>query len=161
MNQADIRAALAVHDRDTFMLTLRGEVASEPTLGRVAVASVIKRRADHGRWWGRGIAGVCLAKWQFSCWYELTSTNSRRLYAVAEQLLNGQPFEAPDAALHTALYAIADAAMRGEFSGANDPSHGADSYVTHYQLAMAPPKWALTAKPCALVGAHTFYRLEL
>ncbi|MGH3756111.1 MAG: cell wall hydrolase, partial [Pseudonocardiaceae bacterium] len=67
-----MRAALPhdVKDWEVMGRTLYGEARGEPFDGLVAVAWVIRNRAESPRWWGRDVKGVCLHPLQFSCWNE-------------------------------------------------------------------------------------------
>lgn len=61
------------HDVVTLARTLWGEARGEPIEGQVAVAWVIRNRADGARFAGQllgregAVAHVCLTLWQFSC----------------------------------------------------------------------------------------------
>ena len=48
--------------------TIWGEARGEGRNGQVAVAWVIRNRAEHGGWYGNTIRSVCLHPFQFSCW---------------------------------------------------------------------------------------------
>lgn len=165
MNQADVRDALLLRPRDAFMLTLKSEAAGDGFLSQVGVACCIRNRALHPRWWGKDYASVCLKSWQFSAWWTVTAPNSIRLYADAVRILIGDPAPRSEASIESRLYSIVDSVMAGTKSespaGTDDNTNSADHYLTHYLLATAPPKWALTAKPCAHIGSHSFFRLEI
>ena len=73
--RANLLERLSEHDIDVATRTIVGEARGEDFAGQLAVANVLLTRmlADwHGDgkpdWWGEGLAGVCLAPWQFSCW---------------------------------------------------------------------------------------------
>ena len=140
-------------DAQALTCTLYGEAAGEPVVGQVAVAWVIKNRAARPGWWGKTIAGVCLAPSQFSCWWEFRLPNTQRLYAVANALLDGAP--PPDAAIVAALERVAASVLAGT---SEDPTNGATHYVTTALLSAAPPKWARGRRPCAILGRHTFFK---
>lgn len=163
MNQGDIRAALASRPRDVLTCTLYGEASGEARLSQIGVGCCIRNRVNldlhhDGKpdWWGEGYAGVCLAPWQFSCWSELTAPNTQRVYALAESMLAGAP-PPRDPAVVATLSAIAAGIIDGAIP---DVTSGATHYLTHYLLVTAPPKWARGQKPCAIVGSHTYFRLE-
>lgn len=129
-------------DVDTAARTVWGEARNQSAMGKVAVASVIRNRAAAPRWWGRGIAGVCRKHAQFSCWLE-SDPNCAKCHAV----------DASDP-----VFAECIRIVRGVLSGKMpDPTHGAD----HYHTRNVNPAWATGATPCATIGAHLFYRLEL
>ena len=48
--------------------TIWGEARGEGRYGQVAVAWVIRNRAERGGWFGNTIREVCLKDQQFSCW---------------------------------------------------------------------------------------------
>jgi len=66
-NPAEIKRKLAkMRDVDVLARLLWGECRGELLRGQVAVACVVLNRVADGRF-GRGIKGVCLRPWQFSC----------------------------------------------------------------------------------------------
>lgn len=149
----EIRAALS--DREALICTLLGEAAGEPVEGQIAVASVIRNRATHPRWWGNGYAAVCLKDHQFSCWWE-DNANTGRVYGLALQLLEGQPIG--NAGVVPQLAWIAEGIIGQQLL---DRSHGADHYVTATLYgSMKAPAWA-RAPHIAKVGGHVFFNLEL
>jgi hypothetical protein len=154
MTFEQIRASLLTRPRDAIALTLSGEAAGEPMLGRVAVACVIHNRAVKPGWWGRTDAGVCLAKDQFSCWWETRTPNSLRLYALAERLLSNTLAPSDTAALDP-LWAIAVSVLSGVTP---DVTNGATHYLTNALFSTAPPPWAKGRTPCAVVGRHCFFK---
>lgn len=143
---------MIVHnDHDVRMLarTLWGEARGEPTEGQVAVAWVIRNRAERGRFAGRlfgqegAVAFVCLAPWQFSCWNE-GDPNRTKLLVLAEDQFVDQ-------------LAIASNVLDGLVA---DPTNGADHYHTIEPPAWAqawPPDWAPTMRETARFGGHVFY----
>lgn len=161
--QPDIRAALINRPVDVLTCTLYGEAAGESRMSRIGVGCCIRNRVnldlhhDHKPdWWGEGYPGVCLAKWQYSCWWELTSGNSTRVYALAASMLASAP-PPRDAVAVAELRAIAVAIIDGSI---DDITNGATHYLTHALLVTKPPKWVLGQKPVAIVGSHTYFRLE-
>lgn len=155
-----IRAALTTVQ--ILALTLWAEARGEGRAGLVAVASVIRNRAENPGWWGRSITGVCLKPWQFSCWNPGTDPNHLRLLAQANLLLDKLQ---PDGKMALCLV-VADGIAAGTIEDAVD---GADHYFA--PKAMKPagscPTWAKdpvtgTARPpVRIVGGHWFYRLGL
>lgn len=149
-----------VSDRQALIATLYGESAGETVESQIAVGCAIRNRvlADLGHdgkpdWWGEHFTGVCLAPWQFSCWWEKNSPNTARVYALASALLNGQPADNPR--LVVQLGWIADG-MIGD--AVIDTTHGSTHYVTNALLLMAPPAWAKGKTPCAVIGHHSFFK---
>lgn len=129
-------------DFDALRRTVYGEARGEPFRGQVAVAWVVLNRARHPTvtWWGEGIAGVCLAPKQFSCWNP-DDPNSG-LVRVANE--NMQSFIKATAA--------AAMVMSGETP---DPTQSA----THYHAdSIKPPIWTKGARHTVTIGHHLFYR---
>jgi hypothetical protein len=152
----------ALTDQQALICTLYGEAAGETMSSRVAVACAIRNRvlADLGNdgkpdWWGEGYRGVCLKKWQFSCWWE-TSPNTKRLYAFAQHVLSGTPppFQR-DQILQAELAAIADGIMSGRME---DVTHGATHYLTIKLLQAKPPAWTSKMQRVATIGAHAYFK---
>lgn len=127
---------------DIAARTLWGEARNQPLMGKLAVASVIRNRAAAPRWWGRGLAGVCQKHAQFSCWLP-SDPNCAKCHAVTET---------------DPVFVECLRVMRGVLLGKMpDPTGGAD----HYHTKHVSPPWAEGKTPCAVIGAHLFYRLEL
>lgn len=92
MTRQELRDAVRrLPSRSVLALTVWGEARGEPVEGQVAVAWVIKNRAASRR---QTIQTVCLAKWQFSCWWE-DSANARLLAERAEAMLAGRILPEP------------------------------------------------------------------
>lgn len=127
-------------DLDTMARTIWGEARGETFEGKIAVAWVIKNRADNPGWWGHEIAGVCRAPWQFSCWLE-NDPNRVKLLAVG----------ASDSALKECL-AVTAGVLTGIYA---DPTGGSN----HYHTVGISPKWSVGQKPNAKIGAHLFFKL--
>lgn len=137
----------------TLARTLWGECRGEPRDGQIAVAWVIRNRAEHPGWWSRRrgddipddtIEAVCLDPHQFSCWWDRqldrvstrTITQLGTLYQIALDVLNDQ---------------------------LPDPTDGADHYHTILRpegVKTWPPAWA-RHNVGKRVGSHLFYRLGL
>lgn len=128
---------------DTIARTIWAEARGEGRLGMAAVGCVIRNRADHPRWWGRDLVSVCRAPSQFSCW-NADDPQRPRLLAVT----------AADAAFASALALAAAVVDRSQ----PDLTGGADSYAN---LAVCHPAWARGRVPTAVIGAHSFFALEL
>lgn len=138
--------------------TLYGEARSEPTEGILAVACVIRNRVktDIGHdkqpdWWGEGYAGVCLKKWQFSCWLpEGGEGNHKKLAKLVADL---RANTVTDARYKECAW-IATGIVN---NWCRDITKGADSY--HVAGMMPRPEWAQNASPVIQVAKHVFYRL--
>lgn len=119
--------------------TLWQEARGEPEEGQRAVAHVLVNRLRSGRW-GTSLAGVCLARKQFSGWND-NDPNRLPSCLLADN----------DPALIKFGGFLADA-----LTGEPDPTHGATHY---YATSMAtPPAWAIGQTPSAEIGNHRFFR---
>jgi len=138
-------------DAQRVAATLWAEARSEPVQGIIAVANVIRNRAQKPGWWGSGYSGVCLQKDQFSCWTPAGGQrNYDRLLGLMQQFSAGTPITDPAVreCIGIAHLAIGDY-LRDNTKGS-----------THYIVAtMTPrPKWAQGHTPVIQVGNHSFYR---
>jgi N-acetylmuramoyl-L-alanine amidase len=143
---------MIVHDRHdvvTLARTLWGEARGEAVDGQIAVAWVIRNRAERVRFAGRlvgregAVAQVCLAPWQFSCWNE-GDPNRAKLLVLREDQCRGQ-------------VGVASNVLDGLVP---DPTSGADHYHTIHPPAWArawPPDWAASMLETACFGGHVFY----
>ena len=129
---------------DVMARTLWGEARSGGAAGMRHVASVILNRANHPRWWGSDIRGVCLAPMQFSCWNS-DDINRPKLEAVG-----------PDDPWFLIAKVVSAAAIAGNLV---DATLGADSYFAHSMSTK--PSWAAHAVHTYSDGWHDFYRVEL
>ncbi|MBW8270374.1 cell wall hydrolase [Caldovatus aquaticus] len=140
--RADDRAAAV----EILARTLLGEAGGRPVRAIEAVAAVVMNRvrlaaAPGGpAHWGRGIAGVCRAPFQFACWLPRHPRHRAMLEA-------GEG----DAALALCRRVAARAAA----GALPDPTGGA----THYHDAATLPRWAVGAIAQAEIGGLVFYRL--
>lgn len=132
--------------------TLWGECRGEPREGQIAVAWIIRNRAESPGWWSRQrdgipddtIEAVCLDRNQFSCWWDKQA--SRVKTRTREQLGN----------LYQLAYDILDDQIP-------DPTDGADHYHTILRPEYArkwPPAWAVD-KIGKRFGSHLFYKIGL
>lgn len=124
----------------TVARTVWGEARGEPWIGIVAVAWVIKNRADRPGWWGHDLESVCLKSKQFSCWDDQP--------AIVDQTPRTMPIS----------YAAACAMINGDEP---DPTDGATHYHTIRRPSWAaqwPPTWAASLTETARIGGHVFYR---
>jgi spore germination cell wall hydrolase CwlJ-like protein len=127
------------HDIDVAARTVWGEARGEPWAGKVAVAWVIKNRAeDSRRRYGQGLAGVCQKPLQFSCWNQ-NDANRPKMIAVTDM----------DLSFRECL-----AAMAWAIDGlGGDPTMGA----MHYQVTGTNAVWAAGHTPVVTIGSHQFY----
>jgi uncharacterized protein (TIGR02594 family) len=140
----DAVAALSEVDDDALTLarTLYGEARGEGRAGMEAVASVIMNRVRSARYPG-SVAGVCLQRFQFSCWNP-NDPNRKKIVN-----LNAGQDNAFDACLNVARRALAAQIV--------DPTGGALHY---HATSISPPKWVLASPNhvvTARIGGHIFY----
>jgi len=137
-------------DLDVMARTVYGEARGEIPSGQIAVAWVIRNRANkaseyrlahakpHPLFGDGTVRMACQRPSQFSCWNQGDPMRPKVLAAKTAQL----------AACLRAAYGV----LSGEFA---DPTVGALHY---YAASMSePPKWAAGLTPCAIVGAHRFF----
>lgn len=133
--------------------TVYGEARGESQLGKLGVAWVIRNRAQHAGWWGGpDYASVCLHPYQFSCWND-GDPNLNKLRAMdTTDLL------ARDSVAQSCLIAVLLVASDMQA----DPTGGATHYVVTAWLAdpKLAPKWATSQTPTAVIGRHSFFRVE-
>ena len=135
--------------RTVLALTVWGEARGEPVVGQVAVAWVIVNRARYRR---QKVPTVCLAKWQFSCWWE-ASRNRDLLFARVLRVLNG------DVVPETRWLDLLQRCHQVLVDGVPDPTGGADHYLTTALYASENrPTWAGVMPVTATIGRHTFLR---
>lgn len=139
-------------DIEILAATIYGEARGETQQGKEMVGWSIRNRAEidlgnDGKpdWWGEGIAGVCLAPWQFSCW-NANDPNRAKMLAL------GLPQSLADPVYRDCLLAALTVAQA--------PRIPADLVgITHYYAAGIPaPAWAAKAEFYGCVGGHLFYR---
>ena len=126
---------ITAQDLDVAAKTVVGEARGETLLGQQAVAHVILNRAEKK---GSGLANVCLARWQFSCWNEGDPNR-----ALIEKLTPADP------AYQDAMYVMLGA-LRGHLS---DPTAGS----RHYHTPSVSPSWAAGKTAVAHIGGHLFF----
>lgn len=137
-------------DIDTLTRTIWGEARNQGMEGMIAVAWCIRNRVDmdlhnDGKpdWWGEGYAGVCLRKWQFSCW---NAGDPNEPYLRGRKAIPGREYaEAHEAAL---------AAAHGYEP---DPTGGATHYYNPKAVTKTPV-WVRGAALTKQIGAHIFFK---
>ena len=145
MEEALFSKSLTALDLDIAARTVWAEARGESDAGKLAVAWVIRTRAETRKkdgspyWWGDGIAGVCKKPWQFSCWNQ-NDPNRDGLLSLKTDSVGYQQ----------ALTAVALALVSNE-----DPTDGAN----HYHTKEVEPHWS-EGQPFKIIGNHRFYRLE-
>lgn len=129
------------------LVTLYGEVRSEPIEGQIAVANVLHNRLLDGRW-GHDYRAVVLAWAQFSClWPTLGGLNYQRVIDFARLVSSG--------GLLTRREQQLDWIVRGLFAAEFlDNTYGATHYFADYIPA---PTWATGSHQTAKFGRHLFF----
>lgn len=131
-------------DRDVAIRTIVGEASNQGAEGMVAVAWVIRNRAEWSpaAWWGDSVGSVCRKAWQFSAWNG--GPNTDRINAL--QITDHEYLSAAS---------IFDAVFNGDIP---DPTNGA----TTYKVCGTKASWDVAVAdtpPCEL-GQHLFWRLD-
>lgn len=128
-------------ERELLARLLQAEAGSEGALGRLAVGSVIRNRAQAGGY-GEGIRGVMMRPGQFS------PLNSVTGYAGGEQGRDFVSIEPTDVD-----YQVADAVLSGQIT---DPTGGATHF---YNPDISQPSWGQSAGgEWQRIGRHVFGR---
>lgn len=132
---------------DIYVLgqTIYGEARGETHDGKVAVGWVIRNRAADARW-PDTIEKVCRQKAQFSCW-NASDPNRERVIGVTVD----------DPAFRECLHVSIDVLS----SKGQDPTKGANHYLTKAMAERSPPKWYDASKITKTIGAHVFLKLCL
>lgn len=136
----------SLSDLQIMALTVWGEARGETDAGKSAVAWVIRNRADHPRWWGRDLRGVCLKSHQFSCWNK-EDPNYKHLINPATRSLGSF--------IH--IQEICEEVLSADKS--LDMTLNSDHYCT-MDIAHRV-YWAKGRQSVTAIGHHYFYRLEL
>ena len=129
---------MTFEDLDIMAKTMWGESRNQDTSGQIAVASVIKNRAEARRWYGDTPKEVCLKEWQFSCWNE-GDPNKEKM----EQLSRTDP-------IYIKMLGIGFLVMSGKIKDNTQNS-------THYHTKAVKPKWSYNVQPVCEYGEHLFY----
>lgn len=132
-------------DLDTLTRTVYGECRNEPYEGIVAVAWVIRNRAeDKDKRFGDDIVDVCLKPQQFSCWN--TSIPGRN-----------SMMRASNSPVYHKVLGICALVLSSQIT---DPTSGANHYYAEYLDAQGKkPSWADDTRLVKKIGVHKFYRL--
>lgn len=128
--------------RDMAIRTIYGEAAQEPDEGMAGVAAVIRNRVEAGRYGGKDVPSVVLAKNQFEPW----NTDGGRLRMSSLK---------PDSPAYQRIGSIVDRVFSGDMP---DPTNGATHFFApqaQAALGRNVPSWAQgEGQP---IGRHTFY----
>jgi spore germination cell wall hydrolase CwlJ-like protein len=136
----------ALSDEKLLALCIYGEARGERISGKCAVGSVILNRARIGGWYGKGIKGVILKPFQFSCFLP----NDPNAPILREIALNWDAYYAKDKALrmcHTIAKGLLD-----ENGSLLRPD------ITHYKTNSCKAAWADRMDKVCTIGNHSFYR---
>lgn len=137
--------ALSPSHRDLAIRTIYGEAANEPDEGQAAVAAVIRNRVEAGRYGGKDVPSVVLAKNQFEPWGN--SEARARMSALK-----------PDDPRYSKIGGIVDQVFGGQTP---DPTNGSTHFFSptaQAALGRNAPSWAQgEGQP---IGRHTFYAPE-
>jgi len=147
-NDAGIKSKLT--PTQVVAMTIWAEARAELIEGEVAVGCVIRNRVLRPKRFADTWAGVCLAKWQFSCWIpQGGEANYNMLMRRCETAQSGlAPW--PPQQLWVA---------EGIISGAiEDRVATADHYYASWMPK--PPAWAVGVQPVMVIGTHRFYRIQ-
>ena len=136
---------LTDNDIDAAVRTVYGEARGEPFEGQIAVAWVIRNRAQWHppAWWGHTVERVCYHPYQFSC-HNANDPNRKLLDALSDKSL-----------IYAALEnGVVKPVMAGQIP---DPTAGA----TMYKVRGTKASWdgAVSDMPPVEIGQHDFWRL--
>lgn len=129
--------------------TVIGEARGQGFMGQVAVAWVIRNRAQHARWWGGpDWESVCLQPWQFSCWNENNPNLDLLKRLTVGDIFGGEIFRQ----CTRAVLSVYDAVIP-------DPTGHATHYVVTSCLKDPDlrPAWADELKFTRAIGDHSFF----
>ena len=123
--------------------TIWAEARGESLEGQLAVASVIRNRADSPvTWWGVDLLTVCLKPWQFSCFNDYTTADNPS--AGVRQFMDGLYSEPQHQ--HLAAGVVGDWIL------------DTTGLATHYHTLAVSPSWMAELTETCRIGQHVFYR---
>lgn len=136
---------VVIRDDDTATRTVWGEAEGEPEEGQIAVAWVIRNRAEWKppAWWGTDVLSVCHCRLQFSCMNPGTLR-----HAKIEMLDDTDP-------MYRSIRQLVEGVFNGEIS---DPTFG----CTQYKVTGTKASWdrAVDGHDPVVIGKHSFWRLS-
>jgi spore germination cell wall hydrolase CwlJ-like protein len=138
----------ALDDDKLLALTIYGEARGERISGKCAVGSVIINRARIGGWYGKGIKGVILKPFQFSCFLP----NDPNMLILREIALNWDDHYAEDKVLrmcHTIAKGLLDEKGAGSLSRQD---------ITHYKTNKCKASWEDKMEKVCVIGNHSFFK---
>ena len=126
-------------DIDLLTALVMGEAESEPLLGKIAVACVVRNRVNDKRW-ADDWKSVMLQPYQFSCFLPE--------YFRPEIIIQNR---------HSPVWREANFAAFGVYNRyIRAEALGANHYHADY---IETPSWAKGHNPVLVVGKHRFYKL--
>lgn len=134
------------YDVKIMAKTLYGEARNQGWKGLVAVGEVILNRAKRPGWWGKDIASVCTAPYQFSCWNR-NDPNRQILLDLDE---NDPTFLLCLAATY---YVLSESDKQLTFGATNY-----HTIVAPKDAKVWPPSWTRDLTHTANVNDHIFYK---
>ena len=132
---------MAFADGVIAAMTVYCEASGEPQEGRIAVAATFFNRLKSGRF-GKSVAAICLARYQYSEWND-------------DKLDNANLLRAATVDNHDSVMADCAEAFNAAASGM-DPSLGATHYYA--DTMQTPPAWAAQGTFTVQIGHHRFYK---
>lgn len=133
----------AAHEINIVARTIWGEAGELGEDAMRAVAAVIAKRSNFGKWWGRSATEVCLRPYQFRCW-DVSSPEIDRLRSIS---VDNEAFKLASS--------IAETALNPDLGINPDHSKGATHY--HPEWVVPVPDWARGKASCYRVGGLCFY----
>ena len=129
-------------------LTLWGEARGTTLAAQRGVAQVIANRVAHPRWWGSTVTGVCLKKWQFTCW--VAGDPNRAKLATPVSSDGWPPWER--------ACQVAAETMIGYLE--RDPDLDDATHYFSAPLVRPPSAWGKNPRLCKKIGGLSFYAVE-
>jgi spore germination cell wall hydrolase CwlJ-like protein len=127
-------------DVELLALCIYGEARGEPYAGKCAVGHVVINRVKRKSWYGKGIKGVILKPYQFSC-FNKSDPNRPKLQELADNMpyMDEQYLDIADGCIDDYIV---------------DPTDGA----THYHTKTVSPAWKDKLEYLCTIGNHLFYK---
>jgi len=134
-------------DVDTLARTIWAEARGEPFAGQVAVAWVIRWRAnDVKNRWPKNISAVCKQPRQFSCW-NLDDPNRAKMLEIS---LDRESF--------VVAYGIACLVLATDLPDFSKKSNHYHTIAQPNGVREWPPEWARSMEERVRIGRHVFLR---
>jgi N-acetylmuramoyl-L-alanine amidase len=127
-----------------FAMLIFGEARGEPFSGKCGVASVVRNRVEHPRWWGKSLKEVILKPFQFSC-FNIGDPNREKLL---------WPLKHEENTVWDECYEVAVGTIKNDLP---DITNHADHY---FDDSIGLPHWAKQELMTKKIGRLNFYRLE-